>query len=99
MYNKGDMALPRSGLRALAILLLIVGVLTLQAASLSPDHSESHASHCCAVCHLAHAPATGPAQVLHVAAPAASAWFVPVEEGSSYREALYSDTHSRAPPA
>lgn len=87
------------GFRALATLLLIFGVLAVQAASILPNHSEDHSTHCCAVCHLAHVSLTSPAQVLTVSASTASAWFVPVEEDSSYREALYSDTHSRAPPA
>jgi hypothetical protein len=83
---------------ALAILLLVAGVFTVQASSLLPDHSSDHASHCCAVCHLAHLPLVKPAQVLSVLAPALTAWFVLIEEAPNSREFLVSDTQPRAPP-
>jgi hypothetical protein len=84
--------------RALAILLLIAGTFTLQAASFLPGHVDDHASHCCAVCHLAHVSLVNPAQVLSALAPSVDAWFVRVEESLNYKDARAADTRSRAPP-
>jgi hypothetical protein len=85
--------------RALAILLLIAGTLTLQAASFLPGHVDDHASHCCAVCHLAHVSLVNPALVLSVLAPSVDAWFIAIEESLLYKQARAADTRSRAPPA
>jgi hypothetical protein len=85
-------------LRALAILLLIAGTLTLQTASLLPGHSDNHATHCCAVCHVAHVSLVKSAHVLNVTAPFVNAWFVLVEDSSHYKDARAADTRSRAPP-
>jgi hypothetical protein len=86
-------------LRALAILLLIAGALTLQSASFLPGHSDDHPSHCCAVCHLSHVSLVNPAQVLSVLAPAVTSWFIPVEVPSNDREPRAVVTQSRAPPS
>src|SRR5580692_9695695 len=84
--------------RALAILLLIAGTLTLQAVSFLPGHVDDHASHCCAVCHLAHVSLVNPAPVLNVLAPSGDAWFIPAAESLNYKDARAADTRSRAPP-
>src|SRR5579864_5681775 len=54
----------RHNVRALAILLLIAATLSLQAASLSTDHSTDHLTHCCAFCHFAHLALANPARAL-----------------------------------
>ena len=89
----------RLNLRKLAILLLIAATLSLQAASLSSDHSTDHLTHCCAFCHLAHMAWANPAQVLSVLAPVASEWHIATHKCFGYRETLVALGHSRAPPA
>jgi hypothetical protein len=85
--------------RPIAILLLIAGMVTLQAASLLSDHSTDHATHCCGVCHFSHVAMAGSAQALSVLVPVVTARHIPVEESFDYRETLTAAGHSRAPPA
>jgi len=89
----------RLNLRTLAILLLIAATLSLQAASLSSDHSTDHLAHCCAFCHFAHLALANPAQALAVLALVISEWHVAIQKCSGYRETLVALGHSRAPPA
>jgi hypothetical protein len=89
----------RHSLRSLAILLLIAATLSLQAASLSSDHSTDHLTHCCAFCHFAHLALMNPAQALSVLALVVSAWHVAIQKCSGYPETLVALGHSRAPPA
>jgi hypothetical protein len=97
-YNEHEV--PRAHpIRSLAILLLIAGTLSLQAASLSSDHSSDHAAHCCGVCHLAHLVLTNPVQSLSVAAPLIAGWDVSIEKSPDCTEALVAMGQSRAPPA
>ena len=85
--------------RTVAILLLLAGMVSLQAASLLTNHSTDHATHCCGVCHVSHVAMVAAAQALSVLAPIVTAWHIPVEESSDYRETLTAIGHSRAPPA
>jgi hypothetical protein len=85
--------------RPIAILLLIAGMVSLQAASLLSGHSTDHATHCCGICHVSHVAMVTAAQTLSVLAPIVSAWHIPVEESLDYRETLTTAGHSRAPPA
>jgi hypothetical protein len=89
----------RSNLRALAILLLIAATLSLQAASLSTDHSTDHLTHCCAFCHFAHLALANPAHALSVLALVISEWHIANQKCSDYRETTVALGHSRAPPA
>jgi hypothetical protein len=85
--------------RTVAILLLLAGMVTLQAASLLTNHSTDHATHCCGVCHVSHVAMVAAAQALSILSPSVTAWHIPVEESSDYRETLTAAGHSRAPPA
>jgi hypothetical protein len=89
----------RHNVRALAILLLIAATLSLQAASLSTDHSTDHLTHCCAFCHFAHLALANPARALGVLALVVTEWHVAIQKCSGYRETLVALGHSRAPPA
>jgi len=89
----------RPSLKSLAILLLIVATLSLQALPLSAHHSTDHLNHCCAFCHFAHLAWANPAQALGILAPVASEWHVAIQKRSGYRETLVALGHSRAPPA
>jgi len=97
VYNEHDV--PRAyTIRSLAILLLIAGTLSLQAASLASDHSSDHATHCCSVCHLAHLALTNPAQGLSVSAPWIAGWEIRIEKSPDCAEAPIATGQSRAPP-
>jgi|SRR5580692_9951919 hypothetical protein len=89
----------RHNVRAFAILLLIAATLSLQAASLSTDHSTDHLAHCCAFCHFAHLALANPAQALGVLALVVSEWHVAIQKCSGYLETRIALGHSRAPPA
>jgi hypothetical protein len=89
----------RLNVRTLAILLLIAATLSLQAASLSSDHSNDHLAHCCSFCHFAHLALANPAQALAILALVVSEWHVAIQKCSGYRETLVALGHSRAPPA
>jgi hypothetical protein len=94
------MTSPRSRtFRSIAILLLIAGMVSLQAASQLSSHSTDHATHCCGVCHVSHVAMVTSAQALSVLAPIVTARHIPVEESSDYLEMLTAAGHSRAPPA
>ena len=66
------MKLRRHPVKSFAILLLIVATLSLQAAPLTPHHSNDDVTHGCVFCHFAHLAWANPAEALGVLAPVAA---------------------------
>src|SRR4051812_19214786 len=64
-------AAPRLGWALLA-LLAVCWLIVAQTAALSPNHSEDHSKHCCALCHLGHSVAALHAPSQQYVAPAAA---------------------------
>jgi len=82
------------------VLLIAYGVVSSQAAWLTPEHSHrGEPEHCCGICHAGHLQLVEPAAVIQVLAPARIEWLQSFEESLHQPGALVIASRSRAPPS
>jgi len=89
----------RQLLRAFLILLVLVGTVSSQTASLSSQHSHERVSHCCGVCHAGHLSLLQAAECFAFIPPALLAWHRPAQQATVALEPRLILDLSRAPPA
>jgi hypothetical protein len=79
---------------------LLLAVLVSQMVAFAPGHSDDEATHCCPVCHAAHAPVLTAVPILHLGLPSVRTyWRVTPDALPSLMEAWCSGACTRGPPS
>jgi len=81
-------------------MLVLLAVLVSQMVAFAPGHSDDEATHCCPVCHAAHAPVLTAVAALHLGLPSVRTyWCITPDTIPSLVEAGSSGACTRGPPA
>jgi hypothetical protein len=83
---------------AILVLLLMIGAVFSQTASLASSHSQDHASHCCGVCHTGHVSLLQPVDHHAFVSLTLLCWHRPLESAERAPEPSIVLDLSRAPP-